>query len=48
MKKIIFFAILLLICSCKQKKEQETLAEIPEEIVEQKVLPPLESGNVSY
>ena len=48
MKKIIFFAILLLICSCKQKKEQETLAEIPEEIVEQKVLPPLEPGNVSY
>ena len=48
MKNLILFIILLFICSCKPKKEQEMNVEIPEETVEQKVLPPLESGNVSY
>ena len=48
MKKLIFFTILLIICSCKQKKEQGTFVEIVEETIEQKILPPLEPGNVSY
>jgi hypothetical protein len=48
MKHFFLFALFLLVCACKQKPNKETRVDIPEEVIEQKILPPLEPGNISY